>query len=152
MKKFILFLCVILIFGASTVWADCTVTKDAYQNTVRNTSMRTITLSCTGDCEQNLDDITGIISPLAGWYLYRVILNSLTGVNVTADADVYIWDEAGDTGAADYMGGQGEDALDVDSYTKLNMSIVEGFYDSPILDVDNSGSGVYEIKLIMTAN
>ena len=149
-KALIIFLC--LIFFPTALFADCIVTKDAYQNTVKNTSMRTITLSCTGDCEQSIDDIDGILSPLAGWYLYRVILNSLTGVNVTANADVHIWDEAGDTGAADYMGGQGVDALDVDSYTKLNMSTVEGFYDSPILDVDNSGSGVYEIKLIMTAN
>lgn len=158
MKKFILFLCFLLIFGASTAWADCTVVSDEFQKTTGNDSMRTITLACEGDSEQTLNkDLSGILRSLTGWYLYRVVLDSLddsvlTYTDVAANTDVYLWDSKGSSGDVDYMGSQGADALDPDSYVKINMNNVDGFYDDPILQIDNSNDGTCRIKLVMTAN
>jgi len=157
MKKFFVYLFLAL-FVAVPAFAAGTVTlsSDKIHKISQDESIRVVTFACVGDdSDGSIPDTTiskanfsGLARPFHGWYLYRAIIhNSTTQTDCDNNSDVYLKD----SGADDYLGGQGVDQLDADTYNKITINTVEAFYDNPILDVDNQSAveAEYSIKFVL---
>ena len=157
MKKTFLALLLLLGFFVTDVFAvagTVTLAQDQLFNANGYTTMRVVSFVCVGDSTDgtipdtaiNADNL--VLGNLAGWFLYRMVVENDAGdTGVTDDSDVYIKD----AGGSDLLNGQGVDQLDDDTRNYIRLCRHDPVSGTLTLDVDNQDvhSGEYTITLIL---